>query len=478
MKEHHFDKKLKTDLDTYISKVDTDQLWSDIEGRVDALNQDQKRKKRPFIWLWFIIGFLLIGFGLKKFAFIPASHISEQHTNQDMATKPNTSEAVENIEATPQKKVADTKASSITKQADTLHQPKNKSKFTSSEKVKLIKTNDGLEFALPLNDKEAKSGFPVVQQEDSSSKTISSSPLPPKSLFYPLEPLEQIKAFQENNFALLEKELASIQDSIQKQFEAKLQQHLAMSSKVKRPKRQPPFSLALQVHGGISYTHRDLRDKGNEVTEYLQQRKSTEQSLETIHLGIHTDLIHKSGFELSLGGQYSQINEKFNFQGSLIENDTIENGLYGYHINPDGDTTFIYSQIINSRETFHEKTVYNKYKMLEVPLLLSYHWKNESWSIGIQTGIMANIRLKTSGKIFSPSNQILDIEEQQEIIFRSNIGLSYHLGIAGRYNLSENFQFTFSPFFRYFPNSFSQNDYPIRQKYRLAGLRLGLRYQL
>ncbi len=229
---------------------------------------------------------------------------------------------------------------------------------------------------------------------------------------------------------------------------------------------------------GIGFTQQLLSDTQEPNSLYLQNRKDTESPQENISLGIHAEIIHRSGLAISIGAQYTKITEKLFIDQVYTIFDTIQNGLYGLRINPYGDTIPVYQEIINSKKITTQKVFYNRHQWYQIPVLLGYHWQTSDWDFGVQTGLVANLKRVSTGKILAADGiELIDLGDFANPHFSDALRLSYQLGGSIRYRLQEHWQISINPFFSAAPKLTKANpNYPIQQGYRLFGVRMGSRF--
>jgi len=84
--------------------------------------------------------------------------------------------------------------------------------------------------------------------------------------------------------------------------------------------------------------------------------------------------------------------------------------------------------------------------------------------------------LRTEGII--PDIELLDVDlaNNDLNIFKSKVGLSYHLGLNFKRKLSKHWELNISPAVRYFGNDFTNDNYGLSQKYVLFGGNVGVNY--
>jgi len=208
----------------------------------------------------------------------------------------------------------------------------------------------------------------------------------------------------------------------------------------------------------------------------LENRNKYETPLEAIHYGFEFG-VERKGLRLSLGIQNTTIAEHYNFDETQVAVDSIL-GVTHLLLVPNGDTIPLMGMIPETTTTKNKINIYNTYKMIDIPFSIGYHQTfNEKWTASIDATFIANISLKTEGIIANELAQEVDIKAEQNNIFKSNVGLSYQLGLSiERTFFEDRVALSFSPSFRFFPKDFTVEGYGVSQKYVLVGGSVGLRY--
>ena len=239
-----------------------------------------------------------------------------------------------------------------------------------------------------------------------------------------------------------------------------------------KPKK---WQALFSIHSGVSFINRTFKSSSIGSEPLIEQRSSSEKPLEAIHFSALAGVQHKSGFSIQSGLEVSQINERFlsiqNYSDTIVD----ENGIFAYTINPYLDTIAIYDRVENIKNFSHTRKEFNQYRLYNLPILLGYQKQKNNWSLGIQAGVIFNLRLKTKGITLNESGQFEDLNMNQ---YKSKLGLAYELSINGNYHLTKSFHLSLSPRLQYFPNSFLENNDKLEQSYRLFGLHFGLHYKI
>ncbi|MEO1261372.1 MAG: hypothetical protein AAFZ15_21385 [Bacteroidota bacterium] len=235
--------------------------------------------------------------------------------------------------------------------------------------------------------------------------------------------------------------------------------------------RRKNIRFSIGLNGGFSYANRTLESKNTASEDLFGQRERYEKQLETSHLGVQLTAEHESGFSLTSGLQFTRMVELYERNEVVEIMDTVIGVAY-YSVLPNNDTVPVMGEVPHLTINTLRKRYYNKYTMLDIPLLAGFRYENNNWTIGGQAGVFANISINTEGRI------LMDEIEEQELkeIIKTNIGLSYYAGLSVGYLLNENIEISVSPYGRYFSKSFTKDDYGLSQKYLLVGLDARFRY--
>jgi hypothetical protein len=239
------------------------------------------------------------------------------------------------------------------------------------------------------------------------------------------------------------------------------------------PAKRPHYNFSTNLQGSISFVDRELGLTDSAALELKKLRNQTERALESYQIGLGFSYHHRSGFTLSTGANYTQINELFESNNTVVKVDTVY-GIKYLSIGLDDDTTAIYGDIPITTKTTFQKKYYNKLRMVDIPILAGYEFHFRKATVGLQAGVFVNLKLQAKGQILNSASETIQLEEAN--IFKPQIGLSYYYAASAGYKLRDNMEAYISPFMRYFPKSFTK-DYPLSQRYNLYGANIGIRYR-
>ena len=122
-------------------------------------------------------------------------------------------------------------------------------------------------------------------------------------------------------------------------------------------------------------------------------------------------------------------------------------------------------------------TAANRYKSIDVPLLISYqtNWTS-NLDLSVNAGINLNISSRYKGFIPSISGQVVDIAGNN--VYEKNTGLALYLGIDLSKKVNRRTDIFAEPWFSYRLKNIANRSYPFNQKIHASGLSFGVRYRL
>ncbi|UEG50588.1 PorT family protein [Ferruginibacter lapsinanis] len=225
----------------------------------------------------------------------------------------------------------------------------------------------------------------------------------------------------------------------------------------------------IEMYAGPDFTLRNFKDTSK--SEYLQKRKASTKVSSAYSAGIRYTRVFNNGMSIKAGVNYSQVNEKFSFvQSNLIQTT--------YIVDPvSGDTTASYT--VTGTRT---KTTYNKYRTLDIPLLVGYELGNGRLHVNINAGAMINIYSWQKGEVLDTTYQPVTITTGKSTTspyqFKNNVGVGLTGGIGVYYKITDQLHVLAEPYFRYNLQPMSKAGLTLQQKYNTVGLHVGVRLDL
>ena len=223
----------------------------------------------------------------------------------------------------------------------------------------------------------------------------------------------------------------------------------------------------VEIYGGPDYVFKTISDTSQ--SSYAQQRKESTKLAFAYSAGLRYTRVFRNGMSFRTGVNYSQVNEAFTYvQGHITRN--------VYITNNNGDTTGTYSVT----GTQYTKST-NKFRSIDVPLVIGYEAGNGRLHTNINAGAMVNVMSRETGYVLDKNGVPVDISPgKQSTIYKykTNAGVSLTAAVSVYYKLNERVHVLAEPYFKYSLSPVTKSELSLKQKYHTAGLRLGLRLDL
>jgi hypothetical protein len=223
----------------------------------------------------------------------------------------------------------------------------------------------------------------------------------------------------------------------------------------------------LEFYAGPDYAFRSLHDTGNSA--YLQQRKQSTKFKSGFSAGVRYTKVFNNSMSVRGGVNYSQINEKFTYnQGNIVQ--------VTYILNANGDTVGSYTTT-GSRY----KTTINRYRSIDIPLVVGYEVGNGKLHANINAGAIVNIYSWQKGDVLDANGKPVSIttgKSSSPYQFKTNAGVGFVGAVSVYYKLNDRLHIMAEPYFRYNLSQMNKESITLKQKYHTAGLRLGIRLDL
>ena len=242
------------------------------------------------------------------------------------------------------------------------------------------------------------------------------------------------------------------------------------NNKDNQKKIRPRFYLDALV--APVYAHRSLSPVNGDWDGYAIYRDSTERNRLSFGASLRASVVlGKVAFRTGLS--YQQINERFDFVNGYEERLEVNNVLDSQGNIISSDTVLVTGTRI--------KTTYNRLHLIDIPFILGYEVRDRNWTLSVNGGAFLNVFFQQKGDFFDPNLQLASFSSKAENaypIFRKSVGISLFGSMGIHYKISDRWHLTAEPHFRYYLDSFTGNDYPLKQNYWTAGLSIGARLQL
>ncbi|MBX2875588.1 MAG: anti-sigma factor [Saprospiraceae bacterium] len=233
-------------------------------------------------------------------------------------------------------------------------------------------------------------------------------------------------------------------------------------------------AVFLSLLAGPSFPSRTFAARDEEYIEYANQRTLTETPQISYGASARLSVVFPWGGAIRSGVGYTQVNEKMVFRNSSVRRTTITD-IYG----PNGEVIGSDTSYITENTTLKSN---NRHRLIDIPFQLGYEARYNKFTLAANAGVNLNIAYSQRGSYIGDQDLLptrFDSDDPNVTpIYKTKVGLSWEASLGLHYQLSDRIDLMAEPHLRYYPESFTRNEYPLSQKYLVGGLGVGLRVML
>lgn len=228
-----------------------------------------------------------------------------------------------------------------------------------------------------------------------------------------------------------------------------------------------PSAWLLDVYVGPSLAQGSLTSR-TEDEPYLKQRLATESRSVAMQAGVRASWVFNRNFLIRSGLHYEQITETFEY----IDPTSVVTSINNIYVNGQ----FLGTDTVVTYGKNYQKT-YNRYGLLDIPLMLGIEMRSGRTGFNINAGISANVLFLKSGSIIDPQT-----EEPMsfggktpftEAVFRPVVSWSTTASVQWYWHVSARYRVFAEPSFRQIMRPITSDRHPVSQRYSILGIRIG-----
>ena len=236
-----------------------------------------------------------------------------------------------------------------------------------------------------------------------------------------------------------------------------------------------------EVYAGPDHALESYKSYGDTASaNYLEKRKASTKFASAFSAGVRYTKVFNNGTSVRAGVNYTQVNEKFQyFNPNEIKFVTVITTRVV--IRAPGDTIYINDTLQYQQTGKRIKTTYNRYRNIDIPLVIGYELGNGRIHANINAGVIINLYSWYKGDVLDSLYQPVTIttgKSNSIYQFKNNIGIGFLGSISVYYKMTDNLHLVLEPYFRYNLSPISKQNLNLQQKYNVAGLRAGVRFDL
>lgn len=210
--------------------------------------------------------------------------------------------------------------------------------------------------------------------------------------------------------------------------------------------------------------------------QYMRQKDSSESMQIGFSAGVRLVKPLNDHIQLTTGLQYSQINQRYTYRSeneikitTVITRRTI--------IRSPGDTITFSDTSEVQTIGYKNNVVKNRFRSIDVPVLLGYQFGKGSVKVGINAGVILNLSSWSEGVVLDTSLAVVPLQKDNSI-YKKKLGLSMYTGVQISKELNNDMTLFVEPYYRHSFDHMTTGNQPYQQKFGTAGVLMGIRWSL
>jgi len=222
------------------------------------------------------------------------------------------------------------------------------------------------------------------------------------------------------------------------------------------------------AYAGPGLPARRLTSPDPEFQEYSRLRRETESPGTAFSAGLRGSMLLNRHYLVRAGLHYDQFTEVFEYADPNYIEYTVKvrNELVGGVWQTITDTIGVdYGE--------HYQKTYNRYGMLDIPIMLGGEWRSGRTGFSLQAGASVNIFFWNRGAMLSPQGVPTNFDRDNPA-FRARTGASLMGSVQWFWHVRPQWRVFVEPYYRRILQPISPDGSPVRQQYSLQGVQLGI----
>ena len=210
--------------------------------------------------------------------------------------------------------------------------------------------------------------------------------------------------------------------------------------------------------------------------QMLKQKDSSEQMQLGYTAGVRIVKPLNNHLLLTTGLQYAQINQKYVYRS---ENEIKLTTVVTVRtiIRAPGDTVVVRDTSTVQTVGYKNKVEKNRYRSIDIPILLGYQFGRGSLKVGIHAGAIINVSSWYEGVILDSSMAVVPVQKGSQL-YKSKVGLGLYAGVNVTKELSKDMSLFVEPYYKHSFDNITGEKMPYQQKFGTIGVLMGVRWSL
>lgn len=210
--------------------------------------------------------------------------------------------------------------------------------------------------------------------------------------------------------------------------------------------------------------------------QYMRQKDSSERMQVGFSAGVRLVKPLNDHIQLTTGLQYSQINQRYTYRS---ENEIKITTVITTRIiiRSPGDTITLTDTSQVQTIGYKNNVIKNRFRSIDVPVLLGYQFGKGSVKVGINAGVILNVSSWSEGVVLDTSMAVVPLQKDNSI-YKKKLGLSMYTGVQISKELNNDMTLFVEPYYRHSFDHMTTGSQPYQQKFGTAGVLMGVRWSL
>jgi hypothetical protein len=488
--------------DHYQHGLDQETVWQDIEERLN-----HKKKRRFLFWLW-PAGILAVGLILVLFMPFNQDPTSQLPTPIEDSEK-MAGDIVEHANESKQQSIANSPnviSEDILPNRPIEEEAANVSKiFNSNTKSATVDEKDGLVSNHKIADaKNIGENYSISESQYSPAITV------PQQIFnvdqYELDEhnenaegqqdfsrqhessYENTRPFHErvsSNIQLADgnlwlKEIALLKLPLfiiaEPDFGVDFLPMIEQKSIRKKPNNNHYFIdvCAAGIRQFVTTNRNQLGEPGSNV--YLADWKDSQQAIGGCGATVTVGKTFGRHLELGIGLRYQRFINKLQRDDEVqVERRAVWDEQAFYYFDDNNNQVFVGGNVIETEIRTSGVRAKQIHSVFSVPIYVGWSSYVGKTKLGLNAGPVVNIKHEFKGKVLSQNDDVIDIQNQDQQIYRSQLGISWAAALRASRSLGKQMELFTAVEFQYNPVNWLNDDQALKSKYQVLGVNVGVR---
>jgi hypothetical protein len=233
----------------------------------------------------------------------------------------------------------------------------------------------------------------------------------------------------------------------------------------------------LEVFGALDFPHKKLQATSGK-SDFVERKDSSEKFTLSYSAGFRISKNISPSWLIKSGVHFSQFNENFLYRNEHERRITTVITIRTI-VRAPGDTLFIADSSQVEVVGVRTKTTHNRYRNIDIPLLLSYEVRNPGLTLAVQLGTIFNLRSSFHGDMLDTTGFPLSQSGKDPASqFNNSLGFGIYAGASMIKSVGTDLDVFAEPYYRRYLNNQASADAPFEQYLSNWGVQFGIRYKL